>query len=288
MPWFRERLAELGLSPHPTCLLEQSLRAVEAEAIATGKSPKLTYQECAENRLRVFGTDFLTKALDQADTTGWSAWRSRAELLLRCDPNPFFPATQSSGNQSRDMAWEMVIAAVCSTFCSDVRFEEPDVVATYNGRRVGIAAKCLYSKNVSKLHKRVKEGADQGQTQADAAATDLTVVFVNLTSMWPHALLLRGFVESRTFEADAIKNALAEHSDAQFAGRDEKRMLADYAARGSLESVLLCIPTLAPVETDFLFPFFYSGLLAERANPLTDFASAFHRATQKVLKWESR
>lgn len=281
VPWFREQLTRLGISLHPHASLASGLAALEDERVASGLRDYPDMDEVVPERLRIFGTDYLTKAVHHAHTLGWKGWEEKARMLKAGDPNPFFPAIRT---MERDHSWELLIGAVCATFCTDVRFAEPDLVVEYSGVRVGIAAKVHYEGGTSRLEQSVRKGVKQVQSQFDADQMDCGVVLVNLASTWPHAKLLRGLVRNRVFDPVEIANMLDVQSSAHLADRNE-RMLAEYSRRSAFDASLLCIPTLAPIAFEWIWPFFYTALHSERANPRSDFAYAFHTAAQKVLKW---
>jgi hypothetical protein len=76
--------------------------------------------------------------------------------------------------------WELGLAAAVSTFAEAVALEEPDVALTFHGRRVGLAAKVLYSEQPAKLVRRVLEGA----RQIEMAPVNEGFVVLNLVQLF--------------------------------------------------------------------------------------------------------
>lgn len=104
----------------------------------------------------------------------------KPHLALLASGNPM-PLKQANRSNERDRVFELICARVCSEFASDVRFEEPDVLATYSGQRWGLACKSAYG-NVATIAKAIRKGASQIKN----SIAEKGLVVVQLTNIFPH------------------------------------------------------------------------------------------------------
>jgi len=279
VPWFRQKLATLGHAINRSSALASELELLEKYRAASLRQDVVKYRDAAElvdHQLRVRGTDFITKALHRAETSGWSGWHDRAGHLSSGVPNLVAPSPRSS---ARDLSWETVVAAVCVNFCENVSFGEPDVLATFKGKSLGLAAKVLYSANPSKQLNRVVEGAKQGER----SGVDETYVICNITSLIPHANLFRQMDRARVRSPRAAKEVIDGWLGAFQTQHDEAQWLARLKERKTVRAVVLFAPVMVPSD-ELPTGFIYTAIAAAREDRDPDFEVTFHTACQSVLR----
>src|SRR5450755_1486891 len=244
VPWFREKLAALGHVLNPCSALASELKLLEAYRAASLRQDVVKYRNAAdlvEHQLRVRGTDFITKALHRAEGRGWNEWHSRIDHLISGVPNLIAP---SPGSLSRNLSWETLLGAVCANFCEDVSFGEPDVLAEFQGKRIGLAAKVLYSANPTKQLERIVEGAQQGE---DSGAGEIYVI-CNITQLIPHAELFetmhRSGVRSPRAVMECVDGSLGDFQ----ARHNSERWVARLRERKALRAVILFAPMMVPTH----------------------------------------
>ena len=182
--WLQRRLEAEGVRVHPDSRLARGLEAV-ANLEDESRHPGRFRLDCADSAYAFWtqgvGIDFLAKALHRAWRLGLRPPASFWKSLASGEPNVFYAANSST---ERNAVWELLAASLCTTFCDDVAFEEPDVTCTYRGKKVNVAIKVVYSER--KLRERILEGFEQSTNHG----SDIDIVFVNVVGLLPQVALL--------------------------------------------------------------------------------------------------
>jgi len=129
---------------------------------------------------RALGLDFIIKAICRATKTS-SANEILGKLGLFSGVDVLLT---DAGPQStdRDLAWEVIVAALSCCFTTDLRFEEPDVLCNYEGTKWGSACKILYTSKRDNQIDRIVGGAKQ----LELSAANLGCVVVNVSNLINH------------------------------------------------------------------------------------------------------
>lgn len=134
-------------------------------------------------------SDLSPRAADLANLHGFDdRWRS----LKAGDPLLTGPSDRVGKiTRPRDFSWELLLASLVAPF-APVRREEPDAVCTFNGQRLGLAAKVSYSGNEAQFLDQIQEGARQIERQP----VDGGFVIVNMLEHFPHGRMFRNFLDA--------------------------------------------------------------------------------------------
>lgn len=134
-------------------------------------------------------SDLSPRAADLANLRGFDdRWRS----LKAGDPLLTGPSDRVGKiTRPRDFSWELLLASLVAPF-APVRREEPDAVCTFNGQRLGLAAKVSYSGNEAQFLDQIQEGARQIERQP----VDGGFVIVNMLEHFPHGRMFRNFLDA--------------------------------------------------------------------------------------------
>ena len=128
---------------------------------------------------RAFGVVSQIWSLQKASHQIGSVLRERIKIYRGAEVNLL---SAEVSHKNRNEAWELLAACSLARFCSDVKFMEPDIQATFNGRVLGFPCKVLYSENPSKHVARIIEGVKQlEECQAQAG-----FILVNLSNIIDH------------------------------------------------------------------------------------------------------
>jgi hypothetical protein len=138
----------------------------------------------------------------------------------------------------------ILLASLVAPFARNVAFNEPDVTFDFEGTRVGLAAKVLYTGDPRGHLARIAEGARQIETSSVAEG----FVVVNLVEQFPHAAMFSNFVDSGIDGADAAEHVVNEWVN-NFA---EQYDLAAWGRRfrdkSKLLSLLFFLPTVLHIH----------------------------------------
>ena len=168
-----------GISLHPSSVIAQAIRRTHQVQTyyEKGEVPDDYDAEVAVSD--VANLWYLGRAVMGAVGTPFeTVIKDRLPTLTRGDPSPLTPGNQSN---ERDRIFELVCARICSLFASDVAFGEPDVLATYRGKRWGLACKSAYGSPTT-VAKAVRKGAKQ----IERSDIDFGMIVVQLTNIFPH------------------------------------------------------------------------------------------------------
>jgi hypothetical protein len=127
------------------------------------------------------GADFLSKALHWGYDSGLRASRDQWKQLTIANPNIATPEDKSS--MERNRVWETAIGSIAKTFCSEVDFVEPDVICTFEKKKIAIAAKMAYSEK--NIFENVKKGLRQAKGAESNDSVDAYLIFVNVVQIYP-------------------------------------------------------------------------------------------------------
>jgi hypothetical protein len=276
-PWFRTALKDCGIQLHPRSGLATGLHDLEVYRERALREDLIKYgsaEELIQHQLRFRGIDFLSKALHWAEVRGWTAWRTRARMLL--GGSVMSPAERS---MDRDVAWEIVLGALCATFANNVALEEPDLTCEFEGERVGVAAKVLYSDSEERVLKTVVHGAKQGERADIARCT----VVVNFAPVLPHAALYQHLTHAKVTTAKGISEVVDALVAAINLQHERTNWLRRLSHRGKLQSVVQFVPLVVPVEGSPV-GIMYTNVGAGRGNEICRFDRALHNAFQQVMR----
>lgn len=179
--WFRRYLAARSVVPATGSAFAKALGRAERLAQMTRDVPSTTLPDDKFVRLvrDAMGTDYMIQTfrhaerwLDALDPSDLTVFRGPDVNLLR----------DGLQSKDRDVAWELLVGAIASSFAKQVELEEPDVRCRFENARWGLAAKLLYSTNRQQHIKRIVEGAKQ----IEDADVDLGLVVVNGSNLLNH------------------------------------------------------------------------------------------------------
>lgn len=183
--WFRQELDANDVALHKRSALEIALQRLDVYREAALAGHLFTFGTTEEAYAffgEAVGADFLTKTVHRATQAGLVLDRSRWRCFVGGDP----VVTKASQDDSRQrhLTWETIIACAMATFASDVTFDEPDLVCTFQGHRFGVAAKMVHSDR--RLWDNVSKGVKQALGRSKAA-----LIFVNVVNLVPVVELMR-------------------------------------------------------------------------------------------------
>lgn len=190
--WLRMHLAEGGVRLHPDSELGRGLDELDSLAARAAQVVRFpSASEAYHHYLRATGVDFLSKALHRARLRGLEGFARHIRTLG--SGNPVLTGPSEAGSGARDASWELLLASLIASFAAAVAEEEPDLVCSYRGAKVGVAAKVLYSKNSDQLLKLIAKGAKQ----LERSAAEHGFVVVNLVEVFPHTRMFENFRRGR-------------------------------------------------------------------------------------------
>lgn len=282
--WLRAHLDAAGVRLHPDSGLARALDELEELVSQIGQVARFpSAHEAYRFYLRASGVDFLSKALHRGRALGLEGFNRHVKTLASGDPVLTGPA--EAGSEARNASWELLLASLVASFAEAVEEREPDVVCAYQGARIGIAAKVLYSKNPDQLLKQVLKGAQQ----LEKSQSDHGFVVVNLVEVFPHTRMFDNFREARIASGIAAQEIIHEWMNALLTTLNFPSLVERLARRTSkkLNSVMFFVPTVLHMEgIDPPFvPFYRYQMITidgrrERAEP---FEYALNSSCQGVL-----
>lgn len=253
--WLRGYLRGRGIVPAPGSAFDVALKRVDRLGRLAQSPPRqpLPDDEFMKLSRDAFGIDFLVETLRKAER--WldtispevlRVYRSRDVNLMH----------HGRGSKDRNVAWEILVGALCSAFARDVALDEPDVRCRIGQSRWGLAAKVLYSSDPARHVQRIVEGAKQ----IENADVDLGLVALNASTLVPHDKFFRPLPGGRVtfFEDPAVPvRMLAEFASA-FINEIVRRRVVERltqdrhgVARVKTRGVLLFLQTLTNLRGVF-------------------------------------
>ncbi|HKO90005.1 MAG TPA: hypothetical protein VJU61_02570 [Polyangiaceae bacterium] len=243
-PWFEAKAQSFGLCMNPGSPLGTSLqflRELEQQAVTQGvmrfDSPEQGQSWC----LQSVGMDYLTKTLHRGHARGLSAGQRYWQYLKA--GNPLLTAPAGKRTDARDHSWELVLASVAASFASDVRLSEPDITCMFEGQRVGLAGKVLYTRS----ERRFLDAIQKGARQLEGSEAEVGFVVINLVEMFPHGRMFRNFRDGRV-RVRAGLEIIGAWVDAFLTPYPVPQWSAHLRGMSKLLSVLMFVPTIAHLD----------------------------------------
>jgi hypothetical protein len=167
-----EQVRALGHELDPTCRLMEMHRALHRGHVEFNDPDFETALE-AERDLQHLGFVFRLMNAHRANPK----FKKIVKHLLNDSVLPQADCTNSPG---RDAQFELYLAAICQNAgLLPVDYCEPDIVCTIDGRRFGIAAKRIKSRNIHQVEKHLRKGAKQISNQGIPG-----VIALDLSMAW--------------------------------------------------------------------------------------------------------
>ncbi len=281
--WLRDRLRAEEVRIHPEARVARSLARLGElrEGALRGDTFKFTSTDLAYDFVAdAIGADFLSKALHAGWDAGFRFPRDRWLKLASGDPIVTKVGARST---ERNLTWELLIANLAATFSKDVRLEEPDVSCTYEGAKVAIAAKVVYSE------RKLLENIEEGFAQANGRG-DVSIVFVDVVELYPIVGQLR-YSRARRFSdndhaVDTMKAAFTRWCD-RFALKATVEKMRARAKRPA--GVVFFVPMFLEM-LGMPRPFFYVHVPITWGHDTLDFrfATSFLRACNTTLGYAAQ
>lgn len=280
--WFRLFLKERGVIIPPKSALSDSLEALAdfGSKIMSGGAT-MTRKEIYELHRAALPIDYLIRAVHKNAARldkqfDWSAFRGQDVSLTR----------DAERSRERDLVFELLTLSACASFTDDARRGEPDVLATFRGRRFGLACKNLYSKNESQNEKTLSIGAKQ----IEGADIDSGFVFINFANLIAHEEFFPESGPPPFATPDEAGVAARVIGDAFFDRIMLKKPFVDRItahatsdAERKLRGFMLLVPTLADVAGRPA-PLYWTHINQSRSADADDqaFLLAVHIALQEI------
>jgi hypothetical protein len=150
-----------------------------------------------------------------------------------------------ASDTTRNLVWELLVAALVARFATQLRRVEPDLHCTFLNHSWGLACKAFYSFDVDRQVDAIVEGAKQ----LESAPVERGVVIVNVANIFPHRPL---FDRDFPITEDAI--ALVNRTQRKWIGRFrsprvERRLTSgSRGPRDKTRMVLFFCPVLVNVR----------------------------------------
>lgn len=284
MPWLKAELQRRGVSLHPRCTLATYLNRTQDFSYLATSHPTLRYATAADAQreyLYVSGTDYLSKALHRGQACGVNV----TDRQLRClrAGNPVLTEASAQQSNERDAAWEMLLAHLIGPFARDVELgAEPDVLCSFQGERVGLAAKICYSGREDELRKDIRRGAEQLQ----GSSASYGFVVVNLVERIPHARFMEDVAAARFRDVQALVDHVGTWMSTFVELLELQRLARSFKECSKLASLVFFVPTVLPVDGVQL-PYYriHTVGIGERHERARPFEYALNDAAQSVLSW---
>jgi hypothetical protein len=291
VPWLQERLRSDGVTIHPDSGLARAFATLTRfmEDARQERTVRLHSEDDFDHFAQYFahasGADFLTKMLHRGLAFGLSGISDHIRHLASGDPVPTSPSARFDANHDdRNRVWELGLAAAVSTFAEGVALVEPDVAMTFQGRRVGLAAKVLYSDRSAKLVRRVVEGA----RQIEMAPVDQGFVVLNLVQLFPIGRTYANLARARVTNPATCLQVLDEWARTFF-DQHRRSLSMKFQRYPKVKSIISLIPAIVPFQ-DSAAPLYRISCtsIEGREEDALPFELAFNGAFQQVLAWADR
>ncbi len=184
--WFEVLLANNQIKVAPSSTLRIDIDALKFLGQAYRGTTSLPREEdMSEFFRRTLGLEYIIKVIHMAlRSPSGEALLSRLDVFKGADLT-LTNSTQHS--HERDFLWELIVACICSGFCSNVRFDEPDIRCHYSGLDWGIPCKLFYTHSKYGQIERIVSGA----RQLEKSSADSGCIIVNLANLINHSRYLR-------------------------------------------------------------------------------------------------
>lgn len=184
--WFESFFGDNSIKIYQHSKLKKyldNLRTVGNYANGEGELPHNVDLNQYLQKITVFS--FMIRAIHMAHKTNFNSQLvSRLKLFTKSD---VVHDDESQQSQPLDMIWELIVGSIISDFCSDIRFEEPDIISTFNNVKWGIACKVIYSKDIAHLRNKIIEGVKQ----LEKSKANYGCVAININRLVDHSDYLK-------------------------------------------------------------------------------------------------
>lgn len=284
MPWLQRRLKDLAVRTDAASALVRALAELGRLQDAARNGAPWSAEDVRRTYMAASGADFLTKALERGAWVGLRGFDGHYPHIA--SGNPVLTAPTGESSKARNESWELLLASLLATFAIDVTPEEPDIRATFEGRRVGVAAKVLYSQNIDKQLERICEGARQLRNQAEC---DEGYVVVNAVELFPHERMFENLKTARFAHNDELIHLMGAWSDAFMTAHDLARWGRKLGRSTKVAAVAFFWPTLLlwPGRDNPLAPYYGIHYVAVegREDQASRFFTQLTRSCDSVLSW---
>ncbi|MBZ0117298.1 MAG: hypothetical protein K8H88_09900 [Sandaracinaceae bacterium] len=277
-PWLVRRLEEEGVELRDTCAFVASLSTLadyRSRVLADTAFRFGTHDDAYSYLAAALGTDFVCRAIHHGWVNGLRPHHDYWSRLAISDPNLFRAGESTTG---RNLAWELVIAGIASTFVDGVELSEPDVVCRWRGRSVNLAAKVAYSAN--KLWKNVGKGVEQSTKRSG----DLDLVFVNVIALLP---AVEWFRESsyQAFSDPVRAVGWVKDRARDWCDKPELREMCERLEGEAPRPITIAffMPLLVTVS-GIPWPFFYTHTPLTTSGDDYEFVREFSKASARILR----
>mgnify|MGYP001608102334 CR=1 FL=1 len=181
--WFKTFLKSAGITLQRNCPTAKSLEVLKtfADYSSNGRGTlEIDDRKFREQARRGFGIASQIWALQKSSGLQ-RAVRKHIKVYRGSEVNLL---SSEVSRKDRNEAWEILVGCCLSRFCSNVRFAEPDVLATSSGLDLGFPCKVIYSARPDTQVSRIIDGVKQLETSSAAAG----YVLVNLSNVINHDL----------------------------------------------------------------------------------------------------
>lgn len=214
------------LAIHPTSYLAKLI-----EDTATLSDAWLCNDQSRATALHLFSASQLDRVAAAALPLGVSA---QAKEYLNALLTGSLDLLSRERSKAKDTLWELELWEMLNRFGMHATLEEPDIVVSFDGARVGIACKKFYSENnVSKV---LSEAVAQFESDFDFG-----IVAVNLDDLTPASTILKAA------SLDQMSELISQHNYS-FIQRHE-RHLRKYLVPGRAIAALVSTSVIADVPT---------------------------------------
>ncbi|HKO93003.1 MAG TPA: hypothetical protein VJU61_17730 [Polyangiaceae bacterium] len=243
--WFEGRLRDLGITLHPGSRLARGLRKLQDLERSATAGDAIKFPSPVEGQrwfLDALGADFLCKAMHRGER-GLTGFEDRWRSLKSGDPILTGPSElQGKVTRPRDLSWELLLASIVAHF-APVRKQEPDLVCTFNGMDIGLAAKVSYTGNEGQFLDQIQEGARQIERQG----VDAGFVVVNMVEHFPHECMFKNFLDAGISDPRVLYELVAGWGDAFLRPYPPPKWARHLRGMSKLLSVMMFVPTILPL-----------------------------------------
>lgn len=245
IPWLEARLQALGIRIRPGSRLDEAMGKVRLLRAKAEADEAINLGSPEKNQrwfMDAVGVDFLAKALRRGESAGLTGFDEHYTYIAEADP--ILTGPSGASQTARNKTWELLLASLVSTIASNVTPDEPDVLCSFNGSRLGLAAKVVYSDVINRHLGRVSEGA--GQIEDSQAHQGLVVV--NLVEKFPHEEMLANFRRGLITQNDQATQIMDVWFEAYMSQHDTRAWYERLRNKPKFLGVLFFVATALPVR----------------------------------------
>ncbi len=223
-PWLETKLKDEKLTIHPQsgiAIALKSLQQLRQLILSKGSTGVRPVEELYKLFSEGYGADLLTKALHWGYDSGLRLSQEQWKYLISANPNIASPGQSST---ERNKVWEIVIGSIAKTFCAQVDFTEPDLICNYEGEKIAVAAKVIYSDE--QVVQNVRKGFKQAKAVGDADEIDAYFIFANIVNIYPFLDIFKQTAKSQSSDkmTDLLLNNVTSWCDRLPLMKEAKRL----------------------------------------------------------------